>query len=158
MERALVGPAGEHYVLYRLYRLGILASLAPPGTPTVDILILDINGDDVVATLQVKTRTFGRDGGWHMSEKHERAVADRLFYALVDLEQGHPTTYVIPSAEVAKVLWESHRAWLTTPGRGGLRHKDQPMRRVLPSYGWPVENYPNGWMEEWRERWDLLRA
>ncbi len=69
-EKALVGPAGEHYVLYQLYRRGMSASLAPPGTPTVDVLVLATD-QSVVATVQVKTRTYGADGGWHMSEKHE---------------------------------------------------------------------------------------
>jgi hypothetical protein len=40
LERSLVGPAGEYYVLYRLHQQGLLASLAPRGAPTVDILVL----------------------------------------------------------------------------------------------------------------------
>jgi hypothetical protein len=67
-ERALVGPAGEHYVLFRLYREGFLASLAPPGSPTVDVLVLSPD-ETIIASLQVKTRTYGRDQGWHMSKK-----------------------------------------------------------------------------------------
>ncbi|AUX48238.1 uncharacterized protein SOCE26_097690 [Sorangium cellulosum] len=35
LERALVGPAGEHYVLYQLHMMGMLASLAPTNAPTV---------------------------------------------------------------------------------------------------------------------------
>lgn len=157
MERALVGPAGEHYVLYRLYRQGILASLAPPGTPTVDVLILDADGDSVVATVQVKTRTFGADGGWHMSAKHEDLVADRMFYAFVDLQPDLPATYIIPSTVVADVVSRSHKAWLATPGRGGRPHQETKMRRILPTYPWEVPEYPSEWLTGWLERWDLLR-
>jgi hypothetical protein len=89
VEKALVGPAGEHYVLYQLYRHGMLASLAPPGTPTVDVLVLAAD-QSVVATVQVKTRTYGADGGWHMSAKHEHIVEPRCFYAFVDLEPDSP--------------------------------------------------------------------
>lgn len=83
--RALVGPAGEHYVLFRLYRLGLMAALAPPGAPDVDVLVLTPD-QEVAAQVQVKTRTYGTDKGWHMKPKHERLVDDRLIYAFVDLE------------------------------------------------------------------------
>jgi hypothetical protein len=33
LERALVGPAGEHYVLFQLHMQGMLASLALHGPP-----------------------------------------------------------------------------------------------------------------------------
>jgi hypothetical protein len=59
VEKALVGPAGEHFVLYQLYRHGMLASLAPPGTPTVDILVLATD-QSVVATVQVNPKSFNR--------------------------------------------------------------------------------------------------
>jgi hypothetical protein len=62
----------------------MLASLAPPGSPDVDILVLS-SDQTVVASLQVKTRTYGPDQGWHMSEKHEEIVEDRLFYTFLNL-------------------------------------------------------------------------
>ena len=134
IERGLVGPAGEHYVLHRLYRQGMLASLAPPGLATVDVLVLGYD-ENVVATVQVKTRTRGRDRGWHMSEKHEDVEADRHFYAFVDLEDDPPTTYIVPSAKVAKVLRESHEAWASKPGaKGQPRNRDNKMRRIRPTY------------------------
>jgi hypothetical protein len=34
------GPAGEHYVLYRLHAQGLMAALAPRNAPTVDVLVL----------------------------------------------------------------------------------------------------------------------
>jgi hypothetical protein len=155
VEKALVGPAGEHYVLYQLYRHGMLASLAPPGTPTVDVLVLATD-QSVVATVQVKTRTYGADGGWHMSEKHEHIVEPRCFYAFVDLEPDSPATFVVPSTVVAEVLAIAHRAWLATPGRGGRPHRDHTMRRILPSYSFEVDGYPPGWLDRYRDRWDLL--
>jgi hypothetical protein len=79
LQKALVGPAGEHFVLFRLYQHGMLASLSPPGSRTVDILVL-AHDESVIATLQVKTRT-GVHMGWQMSEKHEDISAPRYFYA-----------------------------------------------------------------------------
>ncbi len=155
LEKALVGPAGEHYVLFRLYQQGFLASLAPPGAPTVDILVLATD-ETVIASVQVKTRTYGADGGWHMNVKHETIVQPRCFYTFVDLEPEAPVTYVVPSRVVADVLRVSHQAWLNTPGRGGVAHRDHDLRRIVPGWPFGVEGYPNGWMDRYREKWDLL--
>lgn len=155
LEKALVGPAGEHYVLFRLYQQGMLASLSPPGAPTVDVLVLAPD-ESVIATVQVKTRTYGTDGGWHMSVKHERIIQDRCFYAFVDLEPEVPVTFIVPSATVAEVLRASHQAWLAAPGRSGRVHRDHDMRRVRPAYPFEVRGYPPSWLEKYRERWDLL--
>jgi hypothetical protein len=157
LEKALVGPAGEHYVLFRLLREGLLAALAPPRTPMTDILILSPDGSEINVSLQVKTRTAGADGGWTMSQKHEDVAEDRLFYAFLDLEPDTPVTYIVPSPVVADLLRKTHQAWLATPGRGGRPHRDHPMRRVLPDYGFEVAGYPPGWMDRWRERWEILR-
>lgn len=135
----------------------MLASLAPPGSPTVDVLVLTPD-QSVIASLQVKTRTYGRDKGWHMSIKHESIAEPRLFYAFVDLEPDLPVTSIVPSSVVADVLKKAHRAWLDTPGAKGQAHKDSPFRRILPTYAEKVPGYPAGWLNEYRERWDLLTA
>jgi hypothetical protein len=142
-------------VLFRLYQQGLLASLSPPGAPRVDVLVLD-RDESVIATVQVKTRTYGYDGGWHMKVKHEHVVQDRCFYAFVDLEPEVPATFVVPSKIVANVLRASHQAWLAIPGRNGRAHRDNVMRRVRPAYSYEVPGYPPGWLDGYRERWDLL--
>ena len=155
LEKSLVGPAGEHYVLYRLYMKGMLASLAPPGSPTIDVLVMNPN-ETVIATLQVKARTYGPDGGWHMSVKHESFVQPRCFYAYVDLEPEPPVVYIVPSKVVAETVRKSHQAWLATPGKQGQQRKDNKMRRIRPLYEdqWP--GYKQDWLEDYKERWDLL--
>lgn len=156
--RSLVGPAGEHYVLFRLYQQGMLASLAPPGSPDVDVLVLSPD-QAVMASVQVKTRTFGRDQGWHMSKKHEGIIEERLFYAFVDLELSPPMTYIVPSQAVAEVITRSYQLWLDAPGRGGRAHKESKFRRLRPDYSpLDVPGYPGAWLEQYRERWELLTA
>lgn len=155
-DRSLIGPAGEHYVLYKLYRRGILASLAPPGTPTTDILVLNPD-ESIMANLQVKTRTQGLDGGWHMKPRHAEINHNRLFYALVDLEPDAPVTYVVPSSVVAAVLTESFKAWLAAPGRGGRPHSaTNTVRRLLPKWNLQVPGFPDGWLDQYEENWDAL--
>lgn len=131
-ESVLTGSAGEHYVLYKLHREGILAAQSPAGARDADILVFD---DDAVGRrVQVKTRTFGIDGGWHMREKHERVRDPGLVYAFVDLEPKSPVVYLVPSHVVADVLARSHQAWLNAPGRGGRVRRDHVMRRLRPEY------------------------
>ena len=135
----------------------MLASLAPPGAPTVDVLVLATD-QTVIASLQVKTRTYGTDKGWHMSAKHELISEPRLFYAFVDLEPEPPVTYVVPSSVVADVVKKSHHQWLTTPGAKGQQRNETGFRRVLPAYKEVVDGYPPGWLDAYRERWDRLTA
>jgi hypothetical protein len=157
LQKALVGPAGEHYVLFRLHQQGMLAALSPERSPTVDVLVLSPD-ESVIASLQVKTRTYGRDKGWHMRQKHESISHPRYFYAFVDLEPEVPVTYIIPSRVVADVLLKSHQAWLSAPGARGQQRNDNPMRRIQPVYPDEFPGYSPHWLNEWRERWDLLTA
>jgi len=154
---SIIGAAGEHFVLYKLFRQGLRAGRPPEGTPEVDLLILD-EKHDVVISLQVKTRARGSDGGWHMSEKHESLVSNRLLYVFVDLEEQNPTCYIIPSKVVARYLSLDHSTWLATPGAKGQKHNDTKMRRVRPFSKFASSEFPDGWLNEYQERWDLLRS
>jgi hypothetical protein len=144
-------------VLYRLYRLGLLAALSPPGVPEVDILILDAH-HRVAASIQVKTRTIGADQGWHMQPKHESMEDRDLFYALVDLEPEYPATCIVPSAVVAAVLRSNQREWLSRPGIRGQAHNDSKVRRLRPKYGDLAPGFEDGWLEPYRDGWDAIRA
>ncbi|MBI2773526.1 MAG: hypothetical protein HYX56_03425 [Chloroflexi bacterium] len=156
LERSLVGPAAEHFVLYKLHGRGFLATLAPENAPTVDILVMNPD-ETITALIQVKARTRGADKGWHMQQKHEGFIGKTLFYAFVDLEEDPPITYIVPAAVVADVINKTHAVWLSRPGLKGQPHRDHPMRRVLPSYE-GVEGYPPGWLMKYRERWEDLRG
>lgn len=151
----LTGAAGEYFVLYKLLRMGILAGLPPAGAPNVDVLVIDEEAN-VLISLQVKTRRKGADKGWHMKDKHEKLVSDKLFYVFVDMEPDDPICYVVPSHVVAKCVRRENRAWLAAPGKNGRPHKETLMRRVLPRYSYKVEGFADGWMDEYRENWTQL--
>jgi hypothetical protein len=160
---SLTGVAGEHYVLSELLRQGYIAALAPTGVPNADIVVTNMEGSRL-CSIQVKTRRgIGADGGWHMKAKHENPLGDRHFYCFVDFQEPQkvrPLVYMIPAVVVARVLTEAHQKWLSTPGQKGQPHKDGPMRRLLPDYKktWTSENpYPAGWMDCYRDAWDILR-
>lgn len=152
----LTGAAGEHYVMYRLLRMGFVAGLSPRGAPNSDIIVTSVDGKTTVV-LQVKTRNeLGSDGGWHMKEKHECLNSKNLFYCFVDFQDA-PVVYVVPSSVVADVLCKAHKKWLSTPGKNGAKRNDTDMRRLLPDYkNLNLQSYPGGWLEKYRENWEIL--
>jgi hypothetical protein len=161
-QTSLTGVAGEHYVLCELLRQRYVAALAPAGAPNVDIVVTDAEGSRLCA-IQVKTRRgVGADGGWHMNAKHEKPLGDRYFYCFVDFQEPQkvrPLVYVIPASVVAKVIYDAHRQWLRTLGKNEQKHKDGPMRRLLPDYRktWSSNNpYPAGWLDQYKDAWNVL--
>jgi hypothetical protein len=163
---AIVGAAGEHFVMGELLRRGHIAALAPQGAPNLDILIADKDGNHLYS-VQVKTRTtIGGDGGWHMSEKHEKVRGKRLFYVFVDLGKPAgevPEYYIIPADVVAKVVYETHKAWERNPGKDGRqRSLSNKMRRILPDYSgcYTAEQpqYTLGWLDPYKNAWDRFEA
>ena len=154
-DSVLTGSAGEHYVLYKLHREGILAAQSPTGARETDILVFDHH--NLGKRIQVKTRTHGADGGWHMGLKHEKLVDEGLIYAFVDLEPDPPAVYLVPSGVVASAIARSHVSWLAAPGKGGREHREFDFRRLLPEWPFVVEGFEGRWLEQYRDRWELLR-
>jgi len=156
------GDTGEYYVLYQLVQEGFLAALAPKtNTKTIDILCSTIDG--LASTIQVKTRKPG-SGSWLLQRKHGDNETPTLFYALVWLKDEEPhDVFILPAAEMARVVRDSFHAYLNTPGRKPKKPDTDPnaQRRIydpfpVGQYG-EVPNCPPGWTGRYRERWDLLR-
>ncbi len=97
-----------------------------------------------------------------MNAKHETILDGRAFYAFVDLkpfvdlESHAPVTYIVPSRVVANILQKNHRRWLNAPGVKGP-HVDNPVRKFAPTYNPPVPGWSPAELDNYRERWDLLR-
>ena len=157
--KSLLGAAAEHYVMSQLLRRGKLAALAPIGMPFADIIVSDHIGS-ALSAVQVKARTKGVDGGWHMSVKHEKVDQTFVLYCFVDFGTDlttQPRCWVVPSGVVAKALIASYQAWLSKPGKGGRPHKDHDMRRLRPSYSdLGLPNYGNGWLDQYENAWGLI--
>ena len=150
-DTTLTGAAGEHLVLSRLLYRGLVAAQAPEGVRKVDILVTP-KLDNIQRLIQVKSRRYGSDGGWHMSKKHEDEKDPNLFYCFVDFEPEKPDVYVIPSAIVADAIKYDHALWLNTPGLKGQKRKDTNMRRLRPK----MPSLKEGWIEEYLEKWELI--
>ena len=165
IQTSLLAAAGEHYVMSRLLRRGLIAALAPRGAPNADILVSTETGDRLCAA-QVKTRSGrGGHGGWPMNAKHEKLASPTLFYVFVDYGdqkvEGRPTCYILPSATVAAVLKIDHQRWVDTLGKEGQLHGPTALRIFLKDYDRPGQKpigYPRGWLDKYCESWDLLQV
>lgn len=140
----LSGVAGEYFVAAELTKRGHIASITLRNTKGVDILCSNSDASKSVA-IQVKTnRSSPRS--WVLNQKSEDYFADNLFYVFVNLNDNEsaPDYFIVPSKEVANHTKVTHQEWLDTPGRNGVAHKDNTLRKFID----PDENY--------RNRWDLL--
>ena len=153
---------GEHYVVARLTTLGFIVGLAPENTRAVDIIAMSEDGKRNLQ-IQVKTRTEGRsaDKGWMMNEKHESLINDSLYYIFVTLpekwtDHDQPSTFIIPAKKVATILKQSHNDWKTNPGHKGQKRNDTKIRRIKPVYS-DSPSIPSDWMEEYRDKWEILK-
>jgi hypothetical protein len=143
----LSGVAGEYFVAAELSRRGYVASITLRNTRGIDILASNANATRSVG-IQVKTR---QDAGtdWVLTKKAEELpegdVAENLFYVFVSLNgRGTPSFHIVARETVAKYIADDHRRWLSTPGRGGRAHVDNPVRKFSDPTG------------KYRDAWDSL--
>lgn len=140
----LTGVAGEYFVAAELSRRGYIASISLRNTRGIDILATNQAATRSI-TIQCKTNQRGAKS-WMLNQKSEDFFADDHYYVFVALGSAtqRPGFHVVPSQTVAKFIRESHRNWLRTPGRGGMQHKDTPMRNFTDDN------------DSYLDRWDLL--
>jgi len=145
-EKILLAEAAEHLVISRLLRLGYPASQAPRTWRADDVLI------DQGPSVQVKATDKGLS--WMVGRV---CPNDRQFYAFVDFRQRFaPVVYVLSNERVRKVVQAAHEAFTVTHPEVkdiGMRNVQDPWRK-----GCVPPEYLNGWLEQFRERWDQLPA
>ncbi len=161
------GQTGEYYVLYRLSAMGLLASLAPPGAPQIDILAFD-SSEQTMASIQVKTRSNANDGGWHVKKSNTRLASDFHFFAFVDLggqQDQFPSTYIVPSRDVTAIFdWieqikpDNLSQWLSGFDDTCLAKKKKlDMCWLQLNLKTPPPGMPNQWMSaSYLEAWYLI--
>ena len=141
----LTGAAGEYYVAAELSRRGWLATVTIKNAPGTDVLA---QRRETKRTAAIQTKTSATGARWRLGAQDENvSPSDDEWYVLVDLtrEAERPDFYILPRNYVAAFLWVSHRRWLSIPGRGGRKHRDNPQRTIVAD-----------WISDAKERWELL--
>jgi hypothetical protein len=64
------------------------------------------------------------------------------------------TVYIVPGDVVGRFLRTDHSTWLATAGQHGQPHVDNP-NRTLVGKALPPD-FATDWLDQYRERWDLL--
>ncbi len=130
LDSGLVGVAGEYFVAAELSRRGFIAAITLRDSRSIDIVASKGQGG-LPVSIQVKTSS-GSDPVWILKEKSERHVGLRHFYAFVLLrEPGElPEYYIVPDEDVASLVREGHKRWLSGRRRDGSPRKDSSMRKI----------------------------
>lgn len=154
-EGALIGNAGEFYVVAELLKRGLIAALVPRNTPAFDVLA---TRGGQTARIRVKTKTEDYDV-WQWVAKKDgtifRALSDECdFSVLVNLamESNDLRFYVVPTATVDKWLKDDFANWLDTPGKNGRAHSPANTKRHLSEKKRSVDlaRYLGAWDLLWR--------
>ncbi|WP_188644430.1 hypothetical protein [Tsuneonella deserti] len=142
--------------MYQLLRQNFLAALVSKNVPNIDILVSDLAGKPL-GSLQVKTmREPGKK--WQLKSSAETAV-EGLFYCFVRPSEPQirkPDCWIIPSSIVAEHVKLSHQSWLAGAEAAG-RNRNDGDKRSMHFECEPLDLYPNGWMDQYFEAWNLLR-
>lgn len=137
------GNCGEYFVAAELERRGFSVAVPMSNTELFDILAFNRKTYKQWA-IQVKT-TSGKKDEWTLTSKNEHIIGDNIVYVFVklnDLEM--PQYHIVPSADVAKQIHESHQNWLSTPGKKGQSHNDNNMRKFFD------------WDHIYLSKWEIL--
>ena len=131
VDKALIGNAGEFYVMAELLRMGVVAGLTPRNARAFDILATK---DNKTVKIRVKTKT---KGNWQWSAKNDGLIFRDLaeiydFTILVDLKKRNLNEmfYVIETIKIDKWLKADHQRWLKETDKNGKPHKDSPIRSL----------------------------
>ncbi len=153
-EGALIGNAGEYYVVAELLKRGIIAALAPRNAPSFDILATRDN-----RTVKIKVKTKSQEYPiWQYSVKKNGSIFRDLsddgdFNILVDLamETINLKFYVVPTCRIDVWLKKDFKEWVRTPGKNNRPHDPTNKKRNLSQekHARELSKYLNQWEKLW---------
>lgn len=153
-EGALIGNAGEYYVVAELLKRGIVAALAPRNAPSFDILATKENH-----TVRIRVKTKSQEySDWQWVAKKDSSIfrdlsEDEDFTVLVDLamETKDLKFYVVPTHKIDEWLKEDFKKWVETPGKNNRPHDPTNKKRNLSQkkYANELNKYLNQWEKLW---------
>ena len=140
-----IGIAGEFYIAHILAKHGFEVNLSLGRTKGFDLFVQNLIG--VNMTISVKTTYSNKAKFILVNKKAETLIDDYLYYAFVRLNMpdGIPEFWIVPSKVVATVIKEEHIIWMKTPAKNGSAHKENPMRNFYLTSRY---NFPEDWEEQ----------
>ena len=156
-EGALIGNAGEYYVVAELLKRGIVAALAPRNAPSFDILATRNN-----RTVKVRVKTKSQEYPiWQYSVKKDGSIfrdlsKDGDFTVLVDLamETKNLKFYVVQTYQINEWLKKDFKEWVSTPGKKNQPHNPANKKRNLSQekYARELSKCLNKWEKLWEKK------
>lgn len=135
------GNCGEYFVAAELERRGFTVAVPMSNVEKFDILAINRSTHKQIA-VQVKT-TKRQKKKWVLNKKCEKFFGDNIFYVFVALRGlNNPEYHIVPSQTIAETVALAHKTWLSTPGRNGVAHKDNPVRNF--------EDTENKYLDNWQ--------
>jgi len=154
-EGALIGNAGEYYVVAELLKRGIVAALAPRNAPSFDILATRKN-----QTVKIRVKTKSQEYPiWQYSVKKDGSIFRDLskhgdFTVLVDLamETKNLKFYIVPTYQINEWLKKDFEKWVSTPGKNNRPHDPANKKRNLSQekYARELSKCLNKWEKLWK--------
>ena len=154
-EGALIGNAGEYYVVAELLKRGIVAALAPRNAPAFDILATRGN-----RTVRIRVKTKSQEYPiWQYSAKKDGKSIFRDLSkngdvtVLVDLtmETKDLKFYIVPTHQINTWLREGFDEWVNTLGKNDRPHNPANKKRNLSQeeYAQELSKCLNQWEKLW---------
>jgi len=148
--------AAQFFVAGELCRRELVAVVTMGNCPNTDILVSNAGGTRF-AHVQVKTFVPG-NRTCSVGMKAERDFGPAFFWVLAGIpipDSGKEFEFfIVPSSDMASIISESFRTWVSTPGAKGQAHDAKNTVRAIQL---PPRVEKNGWsLEPFRSRWDLI--
>ena len=152
-EGALIGNAGEYYVMAELLKRGIIAALAPRNAPSFDILATRKN-----QTVKIRVKTKSQEYPiWQYSAKKDGSIfrdlsKHRDFTVLVDLAMATKNLkfYIVSTYRINKWLNKDFEEWVNTPGKNSRPHNPENKKRNLSQEKYAQE------LGKCLDKWEIL--
>ena len=154
-EGALIGNAGEYYVMAELLKRGIIAALAPRNAPSFDILATRKN-----QTVKIRVKTKSQEYPiWQYSAKKDGRIfrdlsKHRDFTVLVDLAMATKDLkfYIVSTYRINKWLNKDFEDWVNTPGKNNRPHNPENKKRNLSQEKYAQEL--GKCLDKWEKLWE----
>jgi len=150
---ALIGNAGEYFVVGELLRRGVVAALAPRNAPDFDVIATSGSG---AINIRVKTKTAA-GAFWRWNVKKDGSIFSNIresdVTVLVELNDGEsPVDYfIVPTSLLDDRLKANFDGWVLLPGRAGRPHNPENTIRGVGS-----DPGDDEWLEPYRGNWSLI--